>query len=256
MIVLPHLIAVHSTTSGETLWQKHLPNLDLLSLEQNAPFITKDMTGFFHGNWHNQAFRDTEWAIQIYDTQTGEFITNKVIKAWQWAYIQISFFTTGRYLCYFVNHAIRVIFVSDKEAKECEFPMPKDHLAKTKGFNMAIAKEWDFNSWSIRGLLGFLGKTNVMLGYVNGCIRFLFTLDLDAAFSATNEEETNAAFSMPLAAYASDKKVKDWIWKPICRTDRTSGSVDVVGAMNKIEKRDTITLDNFFFVTEMQLPSI
>ncbi len=81
----------------------------------------------------------------------------------------------------------------------------------------------------------------------------LFTLNLDAAIAASNEQELNLAFSIPSACKSLGSPGK--YFEPVYRTNQVSKSVELIGAMrenNTCSPDNVTTIENGFFVTEME----
>ncbi len=251
LILFDGIMAVHETVNGIILWKKYISQVLPRDHERKIlPFITDTIAGYLYSE--RSLSRDIPGLslANIYDTNTGAFIASMEISPSQcqlgyWAWDKA--LTKGPFLCCADKTAIRVIKVTKQVAKLFEFALSKEKLASIKERIMRIEK-----------LLGFVGKSNILLGWfkLTGEHRdghALFHLDLDAACKAKNQSEVDQAFSFTFFERPEDLQHE---FQPIYRTDRARGSIDLVGTMRR---RVTDFLDekmnvsNWYFVTELQL---
>ncbi len=236
MILLPNSIAVHSATSGKILWQNSLENNDK-NRKKAVPFITRDIAGCFYiDEGDDEGGMDEEVSIHIYDTQSGEHISDLQIQMIFPNYLErYGVFARGSYLCYFDYHKIIVQKVMGRDIQEHNIPLPIKHLVETNSFfSSSIDYETLENAFLFNECLGFVGKSNVLLLKFKSykCGSFIASLDLDACLSAKSEEEKNSSFSLPLDAHCSPDKPGGYQnWQPVYETDTVNGCVDIVGIM-------------------------
>ncbi len=251
LILFDGIMAVHETVNGRILWKKYISQVLPRDHEGKiVPFITDTIAGYLYSERSSREIPGLSLA-NIYDTNTGVFIASLEISPSQctlgyWAWDNA--LTKGPYLCCADKTAIRVIKVTRQVAKQFEFALSKEKLASIREKTMRIEK-----------LLGFVGKSNILLGWfkLTGEYRdgnALFHLDLDAACKAKNQSEVDQAFSF---TFFKTSEHLPYEFEPIYRTDRTRSSIDLVGTMKSetVEYLDEkITVFNWFFVTELQLP--
>ncbi len=273
VLFLHDTIAVHDSNSGARLWENEIDeedrnfrnngNLDSLDISYSI-FITKVITGYLRLDFRIRRLSPGEEdrsKLHIYDTDTGEFIAGIKTSSINLDRLHYWLMARGPFLCYrslIKREVINVLHVVGKKTKFHTVVFPLDHfkLEQLRSF-----KRIPSDKMTIWYLLGFLGKSNILLGSV-GCPDDggpeLFSLDLDAAIAARNDQEVARAFSLPLS--------KNWIgntcsvhqkdFHPIYRTDRERGCVDLVGVMRETDTVNTmgdkLTFGNCFFVTDME----
>ncbi len=250
VIVLPNIITVYSTADGRKLWEKEIDE-EMLEYEKFSPFITRDVTGYFQVTRYSDTDEVDGLTVQVYNTSTGEFIASTDITPLHKYLIASKLLARGPYLCYFNQEKLFTIRFDGNQVKLSEYDFPFEHFSETcKGLGEAVPTCSCLRP-RIHDLYGFLGRSKVLVGAIHSITKtYPFSLDLSVFFAAKNEEEAKRAFSFPLIPYVvADKKGLFWI--PIYKTDRASGSVDIGGLMNRTRSRTAITMDNFFFVTEM-----
>ncbi len=102
-------------------------------------------------------------------------------------------------------------------------------------------------------MLGFLGKSNILICSLDAYDYFeLFSLDVDAAFSATTSEGEDMAFALPLRTNQEIPLPSYGLqhFEPVYRTDKKNGCVDLVGVLGR---RSKSMADTYHFVTEISL---
>ncbi len=262
LILLPTSIAVHSATSGKMLWQNSLEKKDN-NREKALPFITRDIAGCFHVAKNDENDLHYEVSIHIYNTQSGEHISDLQIELIFPDHLErYGVFARGSYLCYIDSGNLLVHKVMGKDVQEHIIPFPIKHLLKTNSiFSSSVDYETLDNAFHFRDCLGFVGKSNVLLLKFQSykCGSFIASLDLDDYLSAKSEEEKISSFLLPLAAHCSpcSPHMQGYQpWHPVYETDTFNGCVDIVGIMRmSIEENEMQTLlENFFFVTKLELP--
>ncbi len=272
IIISPDNISVYCTASGKALWKKKAePEVAILGddhhfLDENPlnPFLTKDIAGYLvkerimekvetsdDEEGYEEVNVGDDTILRIYETKSGELIATERLTHYC-DNLLIKF--RGRCLCYVAERRIQAVVVEGRKAKRYEFPIPIDHFIKTRQLASSVMPE----SAGL-DLLGFLGKTNILIGNLwlrdsNGStFTMLFTLNLDAATAAPNEQGVNLAFSIPSACKSLGSPKNDF--QPIYRTDQRSKSVELIGVMRENNIRspaNVTTIENGFFVTEME----
>ncbi len=246
LILLRDKIAVHDTLTGDLLWARKTVES---GLDPHTPFITKDVCGYL----------TCDNGLHVYDTNGGDFIAS-IWADYKSSLEQGIIVSQGPYLAYTDNNLglhVHVVKIVKKKATRYKFSFPSEPFAGTEFAGKYL-------TWPISiELIGFMAKTNVLIGNVGGhCTRFggwechLFSLDLDDATSATSDGEVESAFSVPLSSVPSGLQHYTFSYKPVYQTDRESGSVDIVGVMKKNQALYTgglLTIDNYFFITEMEI---
>ncbi len=262
LILYPYGISMHSTRSGETLWKKEIDDPYLTDIqydmgeEKAALFVTKDIAGYFVNSFSSEVggFKDWECSIlNIYSATSGEFISSERINTYQ--VINREFFEARSNVICWTNYGdLHVFRVVGKEVKKYVFSVPVEHLIKTKQIN---PNEKPWAKWG--GMHGFLGKTNVILGsfdiahiFNNPWKHLLYGFNLDAAFAAKNENDINSAFFIgPPCSVLCEQGDE---LKPIYKTDRETGGIEIIGIMCEKKKslsaRHAFDIEKYFFVTE------
>ncbi len=273
MLILPGSIAVHSAITGDILWKRQAEQVDRNRLTDPRmespliPFITKDIAGYI-ANIHshhinNEGGSDDYYeytVLRAYDTESGHLLaTMQIPNAENLCYNCNDMVVRGCILCCTSGLVIQVFRVVRNEVRSYELIFPVVHFLMS---GQLIEHPGPYRPpFQMIDLLGFLGKTNVLIA----CLRsnkftvknVLFSLDLDAAFAARDEEETRLAFGIITPCCDPSSPWQQKI-KPIYRTDRSTGQVEMVGIVHPKYsgvEMDYITLENEFFVTEMDLPS-
>ncbi len=245
MLVLPHLVAVHDSKTGEALWQlEH----DIDPLSCSSLFITRKVAGF---KLRDHSCKTS--TIKVFNTQNGELITDHKVTTQHLRSAKI-IIARDSCLCYVDGLVIHVLMVHDNGVKKYSFTFPVDHFAKSNCFN---SKDDPSKLESII-LEGFVGKSKVLIGNLwssYGCSRILMSLDIDAAVLAKNEDEVKMAFSLPLNPKGQKPPGRNNnTYLPVYRTDRINECVDLVGVMQRKEKTAKITLETHYFVTQLDPP--
>ncbi len=239
VIFLRDMIAVHDVRSGEALWQHNhkMPN------GCSWLFITKVFTGFLYFN------QTQEYEIQVFDTSNGKKIANQTILCCMYGYHK-SITARGPYLCFSDIRNIHVMKFSRGKAESYNYPLAKSII---KILNRNINNGIVF--WHSVGLLGFLGKSHVVIGVLTHHEQsVLFSFDIDAAVSAQSEEEAQLAFALPLTSRNKNIDIhchNECYFDPVYRTDRNSGCIDMVGIMRRRAKKKLL-IDTYFFETQLQ----
>ncbi len=253
VVLLPDKLAVHDVTNGSVLWQaKHSSDIKrLMTLFINAKitgFVSRVSPGQFKG--------------EIFDTATGEFITYLNIVVPKGKIGRNIIRTKGKLMCYIQNldfHVIRVSpsLSSQQRKREYKFSFPVEHFKEDiENFYRASTRPLVPSSIS---LLGFLGRSNILLSQLRceGQHKpLLVSLDIDAAIAATNDDEVQLAFSLPLLERDEDFSFYpcDTGYTPIYMTDKSTRRVDIFGVTCPTWKN---SYKNYNFVTEMEfLPLI
>ncbi len=253
LILFSGIMAVHDTVNGGILWKKTISEELPIGLEPSiVPFITDTIAGYFYMDTRSE---NQKSVANIYNTNTGALIASVDLschwgqgRAWKRALAK------GPFLCCKEKTEIRVrvIKVTGQHAKQYEFVPSKKMLALIEKKCKKV-KEID-------KLLGFLGKSNILLGLfkLTGNVRVMFGLDLDMACKAKNQREVDEAFllsfskkSMTKPGYLQNE------FQPIYRTDRARGCIDLIGTMKQGATRfldEKMTVFNWFFVTELHFP--
>ncbi len=296
LIILPNAIAVYCTTSGVALWEKH-PEEEILSYRDYddyaeyapQPFITKDIAGYFlqersssppssesDQEYSDSSFQEggeydwtssTEWAkLRVYDTNSGDLIATERIYAdfggdffdEYWASIK----ARGRLLCSedVYGKSLHVFEVVGREVRKHKFAFPIDYFINNRQLSSS-----DKVNWIRMEIMGFLSKTNVLVGNIlfvaspdstDNFYYMLFTLDVDAGIAARDASELNLAFSIPPACKTMGSP--EHKFNPVCKTDQVSKRVELIGVMRgkNDDANDVVTVENGFFVTEMQCSNI
>ncbi len=264
LLLHPYGISMHSTRSGETLWKKEIDDPCLMR-DRPALFITKDIAGYIVNSFKDADNEEDEWErniLNIYSATSGELIHSERINT---CYINNrESEARGNVICWTVDSDLHVFRVVGKEVEKHVFSVPVKHLIKNKEINPS-EKPWA--QWGGINMHGFLGKTNVLLcsvliadismSEIHCKEKYLQCgLNLDEAFAAKSENEINSAFSIcpPYNAPFRD----DLELKPIYKTDRETGCIDIIGIMCEKDKPtmsgDTFDIENNFFVTEFDHP--
>ncbi len=269
MIVLQDSIAVHSTANGDCLWNAKPEPEDarylimhkrrarplILMTRRMAVFIICNADqggGYSHGLAYN---------LRIYGTENGTLLKSTEIPRAFLKDISRKIVAKDSILCYNFKLTFHVFRVGDGKVKEYVFSFPSDHLAQLEEFTGSKCTGAALQTIS---LLGFLAKTNVLMGSLKvdmpefGCAQVIFSLNLDAAINAKNADEIDTAFSWLLSAFNPVVGTNEYDFKPVYRTDRAKNSVELVGIMMKSlpdSSSDVLTIENSFFVTEMELPN-
>ncbi len=255
VLVLPHLIALHSVIDGGVLWQR-AHRKEQKTLLVFALFVTNTFTGYL-----NEFSK-----IKIYGTANGQFIKSFEAKSAPLKRVT----ARGPYLCYIVQPnaglgwpigcgpvpVINLYKVTSQNVfKPHEFTFPIKNFASVKNSvgNLSPSSLEYF-------LFGFLGKSNILVGRIRSTKRdgspVLFSLDIDAATRAKSREQVVEAFSAPLAPQDVELNKDDntgRAFKQVYQTDISRGCVDLVGIMRKTRERSAET---HIFVTEMQFSSL
>ncbi len=246
------------------------------------PFLTKNIAGYIHeeNNKHYSVLGPEYAMIRIYDTQSGNFLGSSKISQKEIKHIKdhnIRVFAKASILCYSYKTGIRIYRVVGEEVKKYKLlHFPIDHFNLTKQLkqsnNSADEQIEEELNLTCMKLLGFVLKTNVLIGTLRQCPAVtLFTVDLDAAFDAKSKKEIREAFSIPSDFNALGSK--DIYFRPIYGTDRVCQQVELVGVMReriketpdncefatddqhgKDEGEEEITVENGFFVKSLQFP--
>ncbi len=283
-LLLDDSIAVYEITTGDLLWKKEH------STRPKDPFITENITGYFGTTFEERETDEELSSVYIYDTASGDPIATLPLRNLSTINIRtLQPATKGSLLCFWDDVTVHVIKVDGKKAKRYEFTFPVDHFIKTMPYSdqvdtVAKVKKAYSPVGSLVGtagpskhekasgctieydeiyeLLGFVGKTNILLGSVNvneWDRMVLFSLDLDVAIAAGNEEEVTAAFNLPLAhEWSTGTMSETGTYKPLFKLDRTKVGMELVGVTREeyVWKCDAkYTVDNCYFVTEMQYPN-
>ncbi len=257
IIILPHdLVAAHDTKTGELLWKHQIEDEEGVRHNSFLPFITKDISGYVIDR--QIAEGNKVLTIHLFATQGGAAITTIDVpcKAWIRSNSMQSggLFCKGPFLAYTdrVGHVVHVIRVKGKEVERHEFPFPVDRFEQTEAIN-----EDPSHDLSLFKLIGFVGNT-VLIGNIgsrSAFKTFLFSFDLESALEARNQSEKDSAFNLPLESSSSTVGDLLFSYQPIYKTDRTDERVNIVGVMReKItdDYEDVVTVDNCFFVNQMQ----
>ncbi len=261
VVVLPDTIAVHSTTSGDNLWKRELECTDASHLSElpeslkppaPIPFITKDIAGYFLQTQDAEGYKHS--TMEVYETDTGEHISSFELSLMEFDNVhQGKAIAKGCFICFSFDLSVHVYMVKNSVVNTYEIPFPLEHFIKNK--ELIRLKNSSQRVWI--KLLGFLGKTNVLIGTLKTrTLSALISLDLDAAIAAKSDKETQLAFNLhvnnkPLGSLSNE-------FKPVYRTDRDTGCVELVGVMReKLPESlgdEMFTIDTGFFVTQMQIP--
>ncbi len=268
LIIMHDAVAVLNTTSGAVLWRHQLEgehvHEDQAGFYGN-PFITDRIAGYQH-------IRDQDCKIEMYDVNTGKHIGSHVRKGKgnYWMLDNHNMFARGSYVCFsdliLTTHILKIADNGDK-IEEFSFRFPREYFSQLTKLSHLLYRLGNIQ------FIGFLGRSNVLIGRLKEHSRqnnfSIFSLDLDAAVSAKCGEEVRRAFSLPLGPelgvimpgcdgecfFRSCKKCDSWSiydYRPIYRTDRITGSLDLVGVMRTTEANEKQTVKSYFFVTEMQ----
>ncbi len=246
----PDSIAVYDTNSGEMLWNKDHDEREKLG----TLFITKDISGYITEEDSYCKFN----MLHLYDTQSGAHIASLKVERW---FDKKEIWAKGPFLFCRQHEKIYVFKVVGKEVKKCTIVFPFDYLLKTIGMN-----RFEFGYYyEFFKLLGFLGKTNVLIGNLalekimnpSKVKHVVFSLNLDAAIAARNDKEANRAFSIvPHLESVGHRCMQRFM--PVYETDRSTDSVDIVGVMcqryETNDSEDPLILDRKYFITKMELP--
>ncbi len=251
LIILPNSVAVHSTTNGSKLWETKIEKEHLLYRTNSgqllgcmpAPFITKSIAGYLVKGMDGEDYQEA--TITMYDTNTGQLIGNTKLPSEaqevQWGEI----FAKGPLVCFPVGQSVHVYRAEGKQIKTHKVSFP------SKYFNIKFNL---YERQSYIDLLGFLAKSNVLIGSLKGKDNLLFSLDFDSALAPKSEGGSRPTFCIPKCCRSLGNPENDF--KPVYRTDRTTGGVELVGVMRqKNSSRKSFKVDNGFFVTEMQYPT-
>ncbi len=263
VILLEDRVAIFSTINGESLWKKRIECQEMNPLltgflvpekREHTLFMTKDIIGCFCTMQDGNA---KQAALLVFDTETGDHLTTKEIplaeakkhyyQEWK------THVAKGQFICYTRYMSFFVYKVEGREAKKYEFCFPTEHFVNTK--ELSSSDRYDFVK-----LLGFVAKTYILVGnlYTETTVK-MFYLDFRAACEAKTSKDVDHAFSIPACIDSWGSPEDEF--KPVYRTDRDVGCVELVGAMReKIDSSrasddNTLTIQTGFFVTEMQCPS-
>ncbi len=259
MILFPDTIAVHSTTSGELLWKRELESWQVLEHDPYRPspdvFITKDIVGFINFSKDSEPTVYRQSVLMVYDTETGDYIGSATIpseKAQRDTSNRRHKFARGCCVGYQLSQSVCVYRIEEKEIRCYEFGLPNNYQYFSKFYLQRSKLPFVYE------LLGFLGKTNcLMISFEQeGKFVRMCCLDLDSAFVAKTEKEVESAFSLTKGCESLGSPERNF--NPVYRTDRDTGSVDLVGFMrqkNTSSSSHRVTIDTGFFVTEMQTPN-
>ncbi len=264
LIAFNKTIAVHDSRTGARLWKTDIEEADgVISSHAHVSryyfrfFITEVTAGYAMVNRESETRR----CIRLYDTKSGVFIASFKIP-----YGRIEILSSGPFVCFHHGRTVQAIKVDKGEAKKYEFEFPFEDLVYKK-------KQPPPTRRSIQRLLGFVGKTNILVGLMDktqglghliesGVCKVhpsLFSLDLDFAMAARSETESKKAFDFPMAQDHSEETC----YLPMYKTDREKERIDLVGVMSK--SRDVfnfqifpnlskLTVQTHLFVTDMQYP--
>ncbi len=257
LIIVSNIIAVHSTNTGEKLWETKIEKEHLLhkittaeDIWGSAPglFITKDIAGYVVKAV--EGLDNEKATITIYDTKTGELLCNKMIPMSEAREIEIyDFIAKGPAICYTIDQAVYVYRAQGKQLRKMKFCFPDKCFM---GAKKAVRQD------NVRGyieLLGFLGKSNILIGSIHGNddVR-LFCLDLDDACATKSQRKEHTYFKIPPSCLVLGSPKNSF--KPVYRTDKGTGGVELIGVMRRTKSSSkTLKIDSGIFVTEMQCPS-
>ncbi len=289
LFLCPDFLAVHSITSGEALWRTRIEEKELqeqlnfhgTDVDTSTLFLTDNFAGFATHIYETIIEDDDDVGtyeenfqyvlLHFYDPNNGVLIkTEKIFEQTDPIERQPIIFARGSILCYLnyncgdyedydnEDDEVYVFRLVGKELQKHVLQFPLDHFVRIKQLDVP-------NDGTRIRLLGFLGKTNILIGYMNPSklknsdTHVLFSLDLDAVLAAKNEEETNLAFTIhKVCKYKSARKYYKYehdYFQPVYKTDRTTNSVDLVGAMWKKDAGDgsqNMVIESNIFVTEME----
>ncbi len=263
LIIAPGKTSVHDIRSDKRLWEnKHDDSLDpagtaserelrmfgyrtrhwygIYSVRCYDPFINSQITGYVYKT------RDMKDTLKIYDTDTGNLIASHANER------IADLVTRGPLICYAAEGLhFNVIKVVDKKMKEYSVSFAGSPI-KEVAQDLMGCKEYSVN------LVGFLAKTNVVIGYLRHlkAQSVFFSLDLDAAISARDEKDAWNALSLFPVREDSDGWIGQWC-EAVYRADRDSKSLDLVGVMRKKkdERCRVVAAEAYIFVTELQFPT-
>ncbi len=253
-VILPDSVAVYSTTTGQRLWEAKIEKDHLLHKitfseeilgSEPVPFITKDITGYLVKaieGLHEEA------AITIYDTKTGKLLGSTKVPLEEAREIEFgTMVAKGPSICYTIGQSVYVSKIEGKLFRKHKFSLADKCFVGSK--TTKINRRWRIE------LLGFVSKSNILIGNLYGDDEIkLFCLDLDIACVAKSERN-GQDFCMVPSSYQSLGSPGN-VFKPVYRTDRDTGAVELVGIMRRYNSSsDFIKIDNGLFVTEMQCPS-
>ncbi len=288
-------MAVHSTTTGDTLWRTSLEQEDQENIakgEYTTLFLTEDIAGFATQVYEKPYDEDEDNEFQVdplhvllqfYDTEKGSLISSVKIleQCIGFSDCPHRVLARGSILCYkfhmdssFSSYeedpfAIYIFRAVGKELKRHVLQFPLNHFIEQEQI------DFPSDAGTQTKLLGFLGKTNILLGNLTVAKykyqidqsnpedlikrHVLFTVNLDTVFAAKDEEETNLAFAIHEVCTYSDPnslyKRDPEYFHPVYKTDQATKSVDLVGVMWKKDSGDgsqKIVVESKIFVTEME----
>ncbi len=257
VLLLPdEKIAMHDTRTGEILWQQELGQKDTEEVIYNTVFITENFCGYATDpmGW----LSESNPAIQIHDTDSGQHLSSVDVEGSTALFRQRRTVLNGPFLVYLTyDSSVSVIQVDGKKVTQHNFPLPMDKLMKTN--TLLNGNEY----CSAISLMGHLPKKNVFIGQLHTGIfenksSYVFSLDLDAALAAKNEKrKTGSAFThLMTSSFATDGPGHKL--KPVYKTDLARECVDFVGVTKEkrsANSRNMLTIEQYFFVTEIEVPS-
>ncbi len=238
VVFMPNLIAVHDTRNGQLIWKKEHDN----KCRCVWLFITKHISGYVSIKTRRM------YEITIFCTKTGDLIKVEELQKGT-PILQGSITARGTYVCYIEESnwhiSVHVIKVTGENVTKYNFRLPLERIFGQDEMKAMLMQNFE------QSLLGFLGKSNILLCSVKA-IRGakLYSFDVDAAVSAKSDKEVKQAMSLPFFLSRPLPSYDDH-YSPIYQTDRTNGSVDIVGVMLH-KARGVGLVEAFYFVTEMQ----
>ncbi len=238
VVFLPNLIAVHNVRNGEIIWQTAHKHKDTSKCKWL--FITKYVSGYVSLNKYNKH------ELSIFCTISGDVIAVEELQTTETVVRHDSITARGQYVCHIKETCsikLHVFKVIGQNVTKYTFSLPPERFLELNDIRAL--------RYTSQSLLGFLCKSNILMcSLMTSMGAKLYSLDVDVAVSAKSYKDVKLALSLPLAS--QEKKYFGLClghYAPIYQTDRTNGSVDIVGAMLHNEMG---TLDAFYFVTEMQ----